>query len=202
MVLKLGTLDLSGASALLPPDAELRRHGKTVIGVSPNGAVSKDFSALCDRFLRYEALTSSVEPTGAESISEVRAELGEAVRDNPEGLLGSELKTTLRRVLSSNFDESTYGFMSFASFLRKMDDIVRVIPAPAAGGDLRVFPASARPPGAGDLEDSGATRLVRQANLHKLRYDADAPRRRRALSHLFDVAAERDGSFTFGATES
>ena len=38
---------------------ELRRHGKTVIGVSPNSAVSRDFSSLCDRFLRYEALTSA-----------------------------------------------------------------------------------------------------------------------------------------------
>ena len=169
MVLKLGTLDLSGASALLPPDAELRRHGKTVIGVSPNGAVSKDFSALCDRFLRYEALTSSVEPAGAESISEVRAELGEVVRDNPEGMPGGKGKATLRRVLSSNFDESAYGFRSFARFLRRMDDIVRVVPAPVAGLDLRVFPASTRASGAGDLEDSGAAWLVRQANLHKQR---------------------------------
>ena len=48
---------------------ELRCHGKPVIGVSPNSAVSSDFSSLCDRFLRYEALTSSVEPTGARRAS-------------------------------------------------------------------------------------------------------------------------------------
>ena len=74
---------------------ELRRHGKTVIGVSPNSAVSSDFSSLCDRFVRYEALTSAVEPTGAESIGEVRAKLAEIVRDNPDGLRGSEVKTML-----------------------------------------------------------------------------------------------------------
>ena len=44
---------------------ELRRHGKTVVGVSPNSAVSEDFAALCDRFLRYEALTALEEPAGA-----------------------------------------------------------------------------------------------------------------------------------------
>ena len=41
---------------------ELRRHGKTVIGVSPNSAVSKDFSALCDRFVRYEVLGTCLMP--------------------------------------------------------------------------------------------------------------------------------------------
>ena len=71
-----------------------------MIGVSPNSAVSSDFSSLCDRFLRYEALTSTVEPAGAESIGEVRAKLAEIVRDNPDGLRGGEVKTMLRRVLS------------------------------------------------------------------------------------------------------
>ena len=47
---------------------ELRRHGKIVVGVSPSSAVSEDFAGLCDRFLRYEALTESPAPTGAESI--------------------------------------------------------------------------------------------------------------------------------------
>lgn len=34
----------------------LRRHGKTVIGVAPDNAVSEDFAALCDRFVAYSAL--------------------------------------------------------------------------------------------------------------------------------------------------
>ena len=65
---------------------ELRRRGKTVIGVSPDKAVSSDFSSLCDRFLRYEALTSKVELEGVESVAEVRAKLAEIVRENPDGL--------------------------------------------------------------------------------------------------------------------
>ena len=86
---------------------ELRRHGKTVIGVSPNSAVSKDFSGLCDRFIRYEALTSTAEPIEAESIDEVRSKLAGILRDNPDGMFGSAVKPMLRRVLSSTFDEST-----------------------------------------------------------------------------------------------
>ncbi|MCZ0941669.1 MAG: NYN domain-containing protein [Gammaproteobacteria bacterium] len=165
---------------------ELRRHGKTVIGVSPNKAVSKDFSALCDRFLRYEALTSTLELADAEGIEEVRSALTDVVRNNPNGLKGSELKTALRRLLSSSFDESAYGFRSFASFLNKMNDIVRVVPAPAAGGDLRVFPLSTGSAATSEQE-SEAVRLIHQAKLHNLGYDADVRRRRRVLSRLFDI---------------
>lgn len=172
---------------------ELRRHGKTVIGVSPNSAVSSDFSSLCDRFLRYEALTSTVEPTGVESIAEVRAKLAEIVRDNPDGLHGSEVKNMLRRALSSSFDESAYGFTSFGSFLGEMGEVLRVVPAPAGGGDLRVYPVSA---GGADTTDAETARLVRLTKLAKMGYEGDAPRRRRVLSRLFEVMAGSDGPFT------
>ncbi|MDE0452698.1 MAG: NYN domain-containing protein [Gammaproteobacteria bacterium] len=172
---------------------ELRRHGKTVIGVSPNSAVSSDFSSLCDRFVRYEALTSTMEPTGVESMAEVRAKLAEIVRDNPDGLHGSEVKTMLRRALSSSFDESAYGFASFGSFLGDMGEVVRVVPAPAAGGDLRVYPVST---GGADSTDADAARLVRQVKLAKMGYEGDAPRRRRVLSRLFDVMTRANGTFT------
>ena len=142
-----------------------------MIGVSPNSAVSSDFSSLCDRFVRYEALTSTVPPAGAESIDEVRAKLAEIVRDHPEGLRGSEPKTMLRRALSSSFDESAYGFRSFGSFLERMGRVVRVVPAPASGGDLRVYPAST------PATDAAAL-LIRKAKLRTMRYDGYAPRRR------------------------
>ena len=59
-------------------------------------------------------------------------------------MFGSAVKPMLRRVLSSTFDESTYGFKSFSAFLEGMNDIVRVVPPPASGGgDLRAYPASA-----------------------------------------------------------
>ena len=171
---------------------ELRRHGKTVIGVSPNSAVSSDFSSLCDRFLRYEALTSMVETTGAESIGEVRAKLAEILGDNPEGLRGSEVKTMLRRALSSSFDESAYGFRSFGRFLGKMDGVVRVVPAPATGGDIRVYLASTGAPGGDDGE---AAQFVRKAKLNAMRYEGDPTRRRAVLSRLFTAMSDLDRPF-------
>ena len=171
---------------------ELRRHGKTVIGVSPNRAVSSDFSSLCDRFVRYEALTSMVQPEGAESVGEVRAKLAEIVGENPDGLHGSALKTMLRRALSSSFDESAYGFRSFGRFLEKMEDVVRVVPAPATGGDLRVYPASTVP---SEEADDEVTQMMRKAKLHKMGYEHEASRRRSVLSQLFEVAAEKGGPF-------
>ena len=174
---------------------ELRRRGKTVIGVSPDKAVSTDFSSLCDRFLRYEALTSTVELEGVESVAEVRAKLAEIVRENPDGLNGSALKTMLRRALSASFDESAYGFRSFGSFLAKMEDVVRVVPAPATGGDLRVYPASTPPP---EEADGEATQMMRRAKLHKMGYEQDAPRRRSVLERLFEAITGRDGTFELG----
>ena len=170
---------------------ELRRHGKTVVGVSPNSAVSKDFAALCDRFLRYEALTESADATGAESIEKVRRTLADILRDNPDGVLGNTLKTELRRRLSSSFDESAYGYVSFRSFLGKMDDLVKVVPPPSTGGDVRVYaPATddAHPPDGGDARDA------MRARLKKTRYEPDAAVRRETLVRLFGSMA--GSSFT------
>ncbi|MYF12597.1 MAG: NYN domain-containing protein [Gammaproteobacteria bacterium] len=175
---------------------ELRRQGKAVIGVSPNSAVSKDFSALCDRFLRYEALTSTLEPTDTEGIEEVRSALEGIVRDSPDGILGSQLKTALRRTLSSTFDESAYGFTSFATFLSKMNDIVRVVPAPADGGDLRVFPISTGGVVSDETDSEGIRRAQQGKQLRNLGYDKDARRRRRVLSRLFDILSNSQTPLT------
>lgn len=164
---------------------ELRRHGKTVIGVSPNSAVSKDFSALCDRFLRYEALTSSVEPTGEESIEEVRAGLREIVQGRPDGIPGSAVKTTLRRMLSASFDESAYGYTSFSIFLKAMNDIVRVVPPPRQGGDIRVYPASSA-----EMDPTSDGNWAARTRLGTLRYEKNASRRRDVISALFEAMAK------------
>ena len=178
---------------------ELRRRGKTVIGVSPDRAVSGDFSSLCDRFVRYEALTSTVELKGAESIEEVHAKLAEIMRENPDGLNGSAVKTMLRRVLSSSFDESAYGFRSFGRFLEKMEGVVRVVPAPATGGDLRVYPLSPAPSEEGERE---ATQMMRRAHLHKLGYEHDVSRRRSVLLRLFEAMTGGDGPFVLSHVQT
>lgn len=163
---------------------ELRRHGKTVVGVSPNSAVSEDFAALCDRFLRYEALTESADATGAESIEKVRRTLADIVRERPDGILGSQLKTELRRRLSSSFDESAYGYGSFSSFLAKMDDTVKLEPPPATGGDLRAYPASA---GVAAGDSAAARTGSLHPHLKKSGYEPDKTVRRETLVRLFDA---------------
>lgn len=163
---------------------ELRRHGKTIVGVSPSSAVSEDFAALCDRFLRYEALTDSAPATGAESIETVRRTLTEVVRENPNGVFGSALKPELRRRLSSSFDESAYGYASFRAFLSKMDDLVKVVPPPSEGGDLRVYPlAAGNAHTSSDRNDNRIDTL--RAALKKSRYEPDAALRREILVRLF-----------------
>ena len=174
---------------------ELRRHGKIVVGVSPSSAVSRDFSALCDRFVRYEALTSTAEPVDAEGIGNVRSKLADIVRSHPDGLHASMVKTMLRRVLSSTFDESAYGFGSFSQFLQRMDDVVRVVPPPATGGDLRVYPVRSNTPSAADPDPADIDGLARRANLHKSRYERNTRRRRATLAALFDVMAAADAPF-------
>lgn len=175
---------------------ELRRHGKTVVGVSPESAVSRDFAALCDRFVRYEALTSVVDPVDAEGLGEVRSKLAEIVRDNPDGLHGTAVKTMLRRVLTT-FDESAYGFGSFSQFLGRMDDVVRVVPPPASGGDLRVYPAAAGEPAtAADAVPDEIDAIGGRAKLQKLRYERDATRRRSTLARLFAVMASPEDPFS------
>lgn len=163
---------------------EPRRHGKTVVGVSPNSAVSEDFAALCDRFLRYEALTESADATGAESIEKVRRTLADIVRERPDGILGSALKVELRRRLSSSFDESTYGYGSFSDFLAKMDDIVKLERPPATGGDLRAYPPSTDI-ATGDGTDARTGTL--HTHLKSSGYEPDKTVRRETLVRLFDA---------------
>ena len=81
------------------------------------------------------------------------------------------------RVLSSIFDESAYGFKSFSGFLERMKDIVRVVPPPATGGDLRVYPARRNALDPTERLTVEIDALVRQAKLRRLRYERNAGRR-------------------------
>ena len=77
-----------------------------------------------------------------------------------------------------------------------MNDIVRVVPPPATGGDLRAYPAGANaldPPQRLPVEIDA---LVRQAKLHKLRYERNAAQRRETLSKLFAFMTGHGHPFT------
>src|SRR5262249_8645714 len=119
----------------------LRRHGKTVIGISPEDAASDDFAALCDRFLCYQALASTYNPQdgadGGKDLAQVARALREILATEPAGLKGATIKPALRRKLGSTFDESEYGYSRLSDLLLAMPDVVRVIPG-EGGTDVTV----------------------------------------------------------------
>jgi hypothetical protein len=180
----------------------LRRHGKTVVGVSPASSVSHDFAALCDRFVKYEdlAVTYEVRSAAAEELrgdvldqSTLREALASLIADNPRGIKGAMIKPLLRRKLSPSFDESAYGFSRLSDLLYAMQDVVRV-EAPDTGGDIVVFPAHADATNQLGVitTPNRAERLIRQSGLSFYRYERNATLRRRILSALFRAMRERE----------
>ncbi|RYG39653.1 NYN domain-containing protein [bacterium] len=131
----------------------LRRHGKTIVGVSPKSSISADFAELCDRFVEYESLVEmqvglrklppvshGESESAVESISldQVKDALRQILDEHADGLFGSKLKVLLRRRLVT-FDELNFGYQRFSDLLRSLPDIARLIPPPTGVGDIRVF---------------------------------------------------------------
>lgn len=185
----------------------LRRHGKTVVGISPDQSVSEDFASLCDRFVRYGALLSSYEPetnvalraadatANGDPLQRVRAALREILAERPDGVAGAQVKPLLRRRLSATFDESEYGYSRLSALLRALPDVARI--HLNAGGDITVLPAAAddRPsPDASPTatmpsmpKDDPVDRLKTTAQLRAYGFEPNAKARRQMLSILFDT---------------
>ncbi|MDT8304614.1 MAG: NYN domain-containing protein [Anaerolineae bacterium] len=183
----------------------LRRYGKTVVGVSPAKAVSNDFAALCDRFVRYGALAHTyrqdmlanghvADVPGDGHLDAVRRTLRQILRERPEGLKGSQIKPLLRRHLSVTFDESEYGFSRLVDLLHAIPDAVSVVHNPG-GGDITVFPAgvgagaayTAAPAPALEMPNGD---LARRAGLPRYRFVADASRRHEIIAALYNAMVE------------
>lgn len=183
----------------------LRRYGKTVVGVSPAKAVSNDFAALCDRFVRYGALAHTYRQellanghsTNGDvnlDLEAVRHALREILAERPDGLKGSQVKPLLRRRLSVTFDESEYGYSRLVDLLHALPDTVSVAHS-ATGGDITVFPAEARGSAAyiaalataNDFPDGD---LARRASLARYRFEQDAARRRQIMTALYEAMTE------------
>ncbi|MBL8472322.1 MAG: NYN domain-containing protein [Rhodocyclaceae bacterium] len=188
----------------------LRRHGRTVIGVSPDQAVSEDFAGLCDRFVRYGALSATLMPESASAaaraestanIEDVREALRTLLQERPGGIKGAQVKPLLRRKLSATFDESEYGYTRLTDMLAAMSDVVRVVPD-LRGGDVSVVPAdspmdgeSAAPgdyPAAAMLAPRSHHPWASRARLGQYAFDADAGQRRKILLALFHTMHERE----------
>ncbi len=187
----------------------LRRHGKTVIGVSPQASTSDDFATLCDRFVQYEALARTFEspsPAGVAAASSeqssdlapVRQALKSILTARPDGIKGAMIKPLLRRKLSPSFDESTYGFSRLTDLLRQLNGVVQIV-VPEGGGDVLVFPASADVSEQVSAEpvDLQSHRLMRDANLPHYRFEQDVGRRRRILQWMYAAMAEQQ-PFSWG----
>lgn len=184
----------------------LRRHGKTVIGISPENSVSEDFAALCDRFVRYQALTGTLpraaqaapEAGGAGGLDRVRQALRDILAEKPNGLKGASLKPLLRRRIASTFDESEYGFTRMTDLLHALPDVVRVVLSPT-GGDVTLYPAGAEVAQPAPAAPAGGPvqQLVYRANLPWYKFEPNAERRRRFLAALYEVMT-RGEPFTLG----
>lgn len=182
----------------------LRRHGRTVIGVSPDQSVSEDFAALCDRFVRYGALSGSLEPEIGTTASEaagriplqaVRDALRELMIELPGGLKGAQIKPLLRRRLSATFDESEYGFTRLTDLLLSMADVVRVV-GNTGGSDITIVAAGPEEPES--MQASGVNanpaqislpseNLIKQAKLGQFAFDRNPASRRGILHRLFNA---------------
>ncbi len=192
---------------------ELRRHGKTVIGVSPVDSGSSDFATLCDRFVSYESLAKACVPAhesnGAShngaalpDLNAVRQVVEELLSEHPNGIKGAMIKPQLRRRLSAAFDERNYGFLRLVDLLRHLGDTVRVV-APDDDGDVVVFHSAAETPRPliTDRRESLRQRWIRDSNLAFYRYEADAERRREILRRLY-AAMSHSQPFAWSGVES
>ncbi len=180
----------------------LRRHGKTVVGVAPDNAVSPDFASLCDRFVSYGALRgiqSEPDPTvtdghKAPPLAEVGEALARLLRHSPEGIKGAQIIPALRRDIAPTFDVSNYGFAKLGAMLAELHAFVDV--RHAHGGDILVLPrrvAAAEP----RLVEDGLSALIHASGLHEYRYVVVMEPRRRVLAELHRGMSGKD-TFTWG----
>lgn len=182
----------------------LRRHGRTVIGVSPDNAISEDFAALCDRFVRYGALSGSSnrettnEAAGESIVPGVEA-VKEALRplmaERPGGVKGAQIKPLLKNRVSVTFDESEYGFARLSDLLLSMPDVVKLVPD-SRGGDVTVVPArhgavpGGTEPKKSVADESPQIQWIRAAKLSNYSFEPSRERRRHVLRTLFRVIRE------------
>lgn len=183
----------------------LRRYGKTVVGVSPAKAVSSDFAALCDRFVRYGALAHTyrqdilVNGNATDAASDgdldvVRRALRDILTERRDGIKGSQIKPLLRRRLAVTFDESEYGFSRLVDLLHALPETVSVAHSPE-GGDITVFPANtqgspAHASAASPSQEIPNGDLARRAGLPRYRFVQDAKRRHEILAALHNAMIE------------
>lgn len=180
----------------------LRRHGKKIVGVSPDVSASEDFAALCDSFVKYSALkstysegTTAAVATAAER-NQLERTLAGLLAKAEQGIKGALLKLQLKRELGHTFDESAYGYAKFSELLCAMPQLARVEVFPV--GDIMVYPvnASAAVLSTGPVAPQRHAVSAGNEVLNIYRFQPDPVRRRQLLRQLFDAMGAAGDSFT------
>ena len=125
---------VAGDSDYIPLAQNVRRLGRTVIGVGVLGSTSAAFRNAVDEFAYYSDLaTVPDEPLAAEAVADPQhdatALLQRALRvgrgEVDEWRNASSLKSQMKR-LDPAFDEKTLGFKSFTDFIRSRDAVAEL----------------------------------------------------------------------------
>ena len=168
----------------------LRRHGKSVIGISPTHTASKDFIDLCDRFLPFESSTDTPEPKPertANGLDGVRHALREILARSPSGMKGAAVKPALQQRLGSTFNEGTYGYKRLTGLLRALPETVEVILNPrAADVTVRLARGGDHKPAKPVATESAGSEVARRLTGGALAKSKFEPNRKRRLCVLHD----------------
>ena len=120
---------LSGDSDFSPLVSKLKENDKRVIGCGVKSSTSDRLVANCDEFMYYDDLVRSSQrgrpakkkgrkPADAKSEAVERLlEIVRSLEQDYDPLWGSLVKQTIRRV-NPGFNESSYGYRSFADLLK------------------------------------------------------------------------------------
>lgn len=208
-------LIVSGDRDFLPLVNLLKRHGKKVIALSPSRAMSKEMRRVCEETSTYEGLLHESDvPANISSRLDVLDLLDEvmnlALRSDPEGLTGAQLKQLLLQSRDGAFQERDYGFISFGALLEQLVKLSKeksetlyqgqsLSLLKPRQGDLRIEVShgdQAYSSGEITLDLETHSPLEVQLALSCLRgyqYVPEAPRRREVLLALYEVLSPNEG---------
>ncbi len=211
----VGTLLIcSGDRDFLPALTALKRHGRRLVALAPQRAMSAECRRLCDEALPYEDLLRDPLSEPAErpegDLDRLRAEVLSVVRAyHPRPVSGAQLKQHLTQSYGGRFEERAFGFVKLGDLLGLFEETLEV--RRPEQGDLELTLRAPRPteeaPAAGaarPLDPSDPARELAPYEDHALQaalsalkgyqYTLDAPARRRVIRELFTHLSAPEGA--------
>jgi uncharacterized LabA/DUF88 family protein len=190
----------SGDRDFLPVLNTLRRHGKSLIALAPQRAMSRECKRLCNEVLTYESLMSQ---TISEPLPEVTGNLDQLKQEvisivssyHEDFMTGAQLKQLLTQNRKDHFDEKHYGFLKLGDLLAQFSDELNLVKP--LQGDLKIslkkelvtdFP----------LQDQYAVNIALAA-LKGYQYQIDHTKRHLVLRTIFKLLHD-EASHTWSET--